>query len=61
MRIFFFLKKKKINLKYVIRLQISSSVMTVGLLIVSIAFYMEVGAGNDTSLIQYHQLSYLFN
>lgn len=42
-------------------LQISSSVMTVSLLIVSIAFYLEVGNSNGNILIQFQKISYNFN
>jgi len=42
-------------------LQVSSSIMTVSLVIVSTAFYLEVSNSNGTFLIQFHKISYAFN
>jgi len=42
-------------------LQISSCLMTISLVIVSAAFYLEVGSSNGTILIQFQKTSYAFN
>lgn len=42
-------------------LQLSSSLMTASLLVVSIAFYLEVGKSNGNCLIQFQELSNPFD